>query len=131
RAGFMELGNPGSYSSAQHLAPLVWPGCPLVLELHRRPVCPSWLPSPDVDEVFQSAVPSATGVPGLLAPDPPLHALLLMAHSWTHRPLSRLLDLLDLAAVVGAGEPDRADEIAGRWGWRGAWRLALMFVDAV
>ena len=130
-AGFIELGDPARYDDAQHLRPLVWPGVPLVLELHRHPNRPAWLPTPEVREIVGSCVTSATGVPGLLAPDPSAHVLLLVAHSWAHQPLGRLVDLLDVAALMRACDPRRVSELARRWGWDGAWRVAAAATEAV
>ena len=88
-AGFVELQTGHDYSDDQHLCPLVWPGLPLVVELHRRPNCEEYLTPPPRDELMAMAVPSATGVDELLAPAPAAHALLLVAHAWTHLPLGR------------------------------------------
>ena len=98
--GFIEGGNPRTTEDAQHLRPLAWPGLPLVVELHRRPNCPPWLTAPPTQELFRAAVPSLTGIEGVLAPSPAVHALLLAAHSWAHRPLARLGNLIDVVAVL-------------------------------
>ena len=42
-AGFLEVGEPARYERAHHLRPLVWPGVPLFIELHREPNRPAWL----------------------------------------------------------------------------------------
>lgn len=130
-AGFLECGDPATYEHTQHLSPLVWPGVPLFIELHRRPNSPAWLPEAPIDELFARAVPSATGVAGLLAPDPAAHALLLVAHSWSEAPLGRLTDLIDVAAVLGSDRRPRSDDLACRWGWDGMWRVAARAGDAV
>ncbi len=41
--GFVEYGEPAAYTGLQHLPPLIWPGAPLVVEVHRRPNQPFWL----------------------------------------------------------------------------------------
>jgi len=130
-AGFVQCGDPGSYEQAQHLCPLIWPGIPLFIELHRRPTSPPWVPARVADDILNLSVPSATGVDGLLAPDPAAHALLLVAHSWAEAPLGRLADLIDVAAVLGSDRRLRADELARRWGWEGMWRAATRAEDAV
>ena len=61
-------------------------------------------------ELLELTQPSATGVPGLLAPVPAAHAVLLAAHSWAHAPLRRLLDLIDVTVAV---EHDRDRALAG------------------
>jgi hypothetical protein len=131
KAGFVQCGNPVAYDQAQHLCPLTWPGIPLFIELHRRPSSPTWLPRPTADEILNRAVPSATGVDGLLAPAPSVHALLLLAHSWAEAPLGRLADLIDVAAVLPRDGRAGAAELARDWGWEGMWRIALGAVDAV
>ena len=131
-AGFVQCGDPVAYEHEQHLCPLVWPGIPLFIEVHRRPNSPAWLPAPPVEEILDLSVPSATGVGGLLAPDPAAHALLLVAHGWAaHAPLARLADLIDVAALLPDDQRRRADELARRWGWEGMWRVAASAGDAV
>jgi hypothetical protein len=129
--GFVEGGSPETYEDAQHLRPLAWPGLPLVVEVHRRPNCPEWLSSPSVDELMELAEPSATGVEGLLAPSPAAHALLLAAHSWAHKPLGRLRDLVDVVAVLSHTERRLAEDLARRWGWDGMWATTLAAADAI
>lgn len=80
-------------------------------------------------DVLGLAVPSATGVGGLLAPAPSAHALLPVAHSWTHEPLGRLTELLDVAAVLGRDGRSRAGELACKWGWEGIWREVPAVTD--
>jgi hypothetical protein len=130
-AGFVEFGDPSGYDDAQHLCPLIWPGFPLVIELHRFPNRPPWLPRVSASEVLALGVPSITGVDGLLAPAAPAHALLLTAHRWAHQPLGRVADLLDVAAVLSDGGRRRAGEIARDWGWDGMSRVALAAGGAV
>ena len=130
-AGFIQCGDPADYEHTQHLCPLVWPGIPLFIELHRHPNSPAWLPKPPLDEIFEHSVSSATGVAGLLAPDPAAHALLLVAHSWAEAPLGRLTDLIDVAASLGDDRRSVADDLALRWGWDGMWRVAASAGDAV
>ena len=129
-SGFIEGRNPEDYEDMHHLRPLVWPGLPLAVELHRRPNCPRWLTPPPTRELFRGAVPSRTGVDGVLAPSPAIHALLLAAHSWAHRPLARLADLIDVLAVLD-GDRNVAHELAERWGWGGMWRATIAAADAI
>jgi hypothetical protein len=131
KAGFVQCGDPAAYERAQHLCPLVWPGVPLFVELHRRPNSPAWLPRTAAEEILGLAVPSALEIDGLLAPDPPAHALLLVAHSWAQEPLARLADLIDVAAVLGNGGRASADDLARRWGWERMWQVAVRAGDAV
>jgi hypothetical protein len=130
-AGFVEVGAPADYVGAQHLCPLAWPGLPLVVEVHREPNRPQWLSAPTAAEIFELATASATGVEGLLAPIPAAHALLLAAHAWAHKPLGRLVDLVDLAVALPAGDRALAGELARDWGWDGIWQVAHGAADAV
>lgn len=131
KAGFVQCGDPATYEETQHLPPLVWPGVPLFIEVHRRPNSPAWLPARTADEILELSVPSATGVEGLLAPDPAAHALLLVSHRWAQAPLGRLADLIDVAALLQGDARRRADDLARGWGWEGMWRLAMRARDAV
>jgi hypothetical protein len=130
-AGFVKGPREQDYAEAQHLVPLVYPGLPLVVELHRRPNVPCLIPSPPVQEILGMAVPSMTGVPGVVAPAAPVHALLLAAHSWTDRPVARLVDLVDVVAVLGEGNRDEAARLAHEWGWESLWHTTLGLADAV
>ena len=119
--GFVEVGDPALYYRLHHLRPLAWPGLPLTVEIHSVPKWPDRLRPPPPAEVIESAVPSALGVDGVLAPDPARHALLLAAHAWAHEPLRLLRELLDIAAL--AAEADRAEVewLARAWGIESLW----------
>ena len=119
----------GSYH--HHLTPLMWPGAPLVVEVHRRPSRPEWLEPVTGESMFRVAVPSATGLTGLLAPDPAAHAVLVVAHAWKHDPLGNLGQLLDAAALLASADHRRADAFARAWGWEGMWNTTLAVMDAV
>jgi hypothetical protein len=130
-AGFVELGDPAAYEHDQHLCPLAWPDIPLIVEVHRRANAPAWLPRLEARDILETAVPTATGVDGLVAPSPAAHALILAAHSWAHYPVGRLRDVLDLAVVLAGEERRRVREIARDWGWEGIWRVSEEALDAV
>jgi hypothetical protein len=131
KAGFTEVASTHDFSADDHLRPLTWPGVPLLVEVHRQPSSPTYLASPSAEEVLALAVPSATGIDGLLAPAPAAHALLLVGHSWTHLPLGRLSDLLDVAAVLPGDARVEADALAQRWGWERMWRMTLATADSL
>jgi Uncharacterised nucleotidyltransferase len=130
-AGFVELADHRDHSRAQHLDPLLAPGLPLAVEVHRRPNGPAGLPAPATGELLSLAVESATGIEGLLAPAPAAHALLLAAHAWAHHPLARLGDLVDVAAVLPAQDRRAAAALAQRWGWERMWTTTLAALDAL
>jgi hypothetical protein len=130
-AGFVETTDPTNYDKHQHLSPLLWPGLPLAVEIHRRPNQPAWLGPAGTEMLFEFGLPSSTGVDGLLAPEPAAHALLLVAHAWTHEPLGRIGDLLDVAAALEAANRGRVEVLAREWGWDRMWRTSLAATDAV
>jgi hypothetical protein len=99
--------------------------------VHRRPRWIEGLSELRVDEFFENAGPSATGIEGLLAPAPEMHAVLLVANAWSERPLERISDLIDLA-VVGGGPPrEKASEFASRYGLGRAWSASIAASDAL
>ena len=130
-AGFLEFGEPAAYSGLQHLPPLMWPGAPLVVEVHRRPRQPFWLAPVSAGSLFRTAVPSAVDVPGILAPEPAAHAVLVVAHARNHDPLGSVGHLLDAAALLAAADRRRAGAFARAWGWEGMWNTTLAVMDAV
>jgi hypothetical protein len=123
RGGFVEVGDPALYYRLHHLRPLAWPGLPLSVEIHSAPKWPDRLRPPSLvaGEVVESAVPSALGIEGILAPDPGRHALLLAAHAWAHEPLLRLRDVVDVAALAPESEPAELGRIARAWGIDALW----------
>jgi hypothetical protein len=129
-AGFQELGTDVN-DIGIHLCPLGWPGLPVRIELHRRPRWVDGLGNPSLEEIFEAAEPSALGVPGILAPARHHHALLLAGHAWTHEPLRRVSELIDIAVVTHG--TDRADvrSVARRWGCERLWHTTERAVDAV
>jgi Uncharacterised nucleotidyltransferase len=131
-AGFVQVADPALFGSYHHhLTPLMWPGAPLVVEVHRRPSRPEWLEPVPGESMFRVAVPSATGLTGLLAPDPAAHAVLVVAHAWKHDPLGNLGQLLDAAALLASADHRRADAFARAWGWERMWQTTLAVMDAV
>jgi Uncharacterised nucleotidyltransferase len=130
-AGFVELGDPAAYAGLQHLPPLIWPGAPLVVEVHGRPSQPFWIAPAAAESIFATAVPSAVGVPGVLAPEPAAHAVLLVAHAWADGLLGSVGQLLDVAALLARSDHRRAEDFARAWGWEGMWNTTLAVLDAV
>ena len=115
-AGFQETGDPRLYEQIHHLRPLFWPGLPLLVEVHSSPKWIASLDPPPAAELIRTAARSQAGPPGVLAPSPAQHALLLAAHAWAHRPLSRLRDLIDIAVVAARSRASRdpgAGEVVG------------------
>ena len=130
RAGFGGVGPPMDWDALHHVQRLASPDVLASIEVHRRP---KWVPgatAPTVAELLRDAVPSATGVNGLLAPSRGHHAVLLAAHAWAERPLERLGDLVDVAAML-ASEPEDSEVLARRCGIQRVWRATLSAIEAL
>lgn len=121
-AGFELTGDERLYRGIHHLRPVISPKLPVPIEIHERPKWIDGLPEPPVEELFAIAVPSATGVEGILALPPAEHAVLLAAHAWAHVPLRRLLDLVDVAAAAQHAHPEELRARAADWGMTRVWR---------
>lgn len=104
-----------------HVDPVELPGVPLPIELHKSFRWPNGLAAPPNDELFDEAVPASVGIAGLLAPRRADHAVLLAGHAWAERPLQRLRDLIDVAAMGARQSPEELEQIARRWGWERIW----------
>jgi hypothetical protein len=130
-AGFEETGDPRLYEQIHHLRPLFWPGLPLVVEVHHAPKWIDSLEPPPMHELIETAVASHAGPPGVLAPAPAQHALLLAAHAWAHRPLSRLRDLIDIAVVSEEAEAEAIQALARSWGMQRVWATTVRALDTV
>ena len=130
-AGFVEVGDAEPYVDIHHLRPLACPGLPLPIEIHDRPKWLAGLVPPSPSELLESAVPSATGIDGILALPPAQHALVLAAHSWAHQPLQRVLELADVALVADEADRDELRALAARWGVAQLWRTTESAADAL
>jgi hypothetical protein len=130
-AGYVQADEPERYARAAHLVPLAWPGLPVEVEVHGRPNWPPWVEAPSAEELLEGAVPSAAGVDGVLVPALERHLLIVAAHAWTHGPLQRLRDLLDVALL--AAEADRAEtaRLARAWGIEKLWGTTAAIADAL
>jgi hypothetical protein len=120
-AGFEEIGEPERFEDIHHLRPLAWRHHAVAVEIHSRPKWPAALEPPPVRSILDAAVPSATGIPGLLAPSPAMHALLVAAHAWATMPLGRLGDLIDTAALAMEAEEEELRSIALAWNLVHVW----------
>lgn len=130
-AGFVETGAPELYVDIHHLRPLLWPGLPIVVEIHERPKWPEWLVAPTTSELLAAAIPGTSGVEGVLALPPEHHALVLAAHSWAHEPLRRLVELVDIAALAREGDSDATVRLAHAWGLQRVWSVTCRATESV
>jgi Uncharacterised nucleotidyltransferase len=130
-AGYVESGDPDLYVRAPHLRPLAWPGLPQELEVHGRPNWPRWAEAPSAEELLVGAVPSAAGVEGVLAPAPERHVLVVAAHAWTHGPVARARDLLDVALLAADADAAEIERLARAWRIEKLWRTTAALADAL
>jgi hypothetical protein len=59
------------------------------------------------------------------------HALVLAAHAWSHQPLGRLGNLIDVAVTLQRADKFEVDTLARRWGCRRMWRTTRAAIGAV
>jgi hypothetical protein len=130
-AGFVEVGDPEFYYRLHHLRPVAWPTLPLHVEVHSAPKWPDRFTAPAATDVIATAVPSAVGVDGVLAPDAARHTLLLAAHSWAHEPLRRLRDIVDICAIGAEADPVEVERIARSWRLDRVWRTTAAVARAL
>ena len=121
----------GQYDDHHHLAAVRAPSLPMPIEVHHSLGWEGWSRPPSSAEVIAAAVPSSTGIEGVLAPDPVTHTLFLANHSWRNRPFSQLRDLLDLAVVSARTEPGAIEEQAAEWKLGRLWALMGATMRAV
>jgi hypothetical protein len=130
-AGFEEFGDPALFVDIHHLRPLRLAPFPLLVEVHTAPKWVEWLPPPPTAELLERAVPSSLDVDGILTLRPDHHVLVLVAHSWAHEPLRRLLELVDVAAMSDGLEQNELRELAEAWQLERIWDTTLAATEAV
>jgi hypothetical protein len=127
-AGFEEVGDPELFVDIHHLRPVQRPELPLAVEIHSRPKWVDGLAAPPTSELLATARVDANGI-GILPPAQ--HAVLLAVHSWAHEPLRRLRDVIDVAVMAEAAQPDEAAAVARAWGVEDLWRATADVIEAV
>lgn len=131
-AGWEEGPFEDLFHDLHHGRPLLLPGTPIAVELHSEIKWPDRAGSPpSTDLLLQEAVPSRTGIDGVLALRPEHHALCLAAHAWGHEPLARARDLLDVAVVCEHADLDEVDALAREWGIHRMWRTTIAAVSSL
>ena len=121
-------------TAPHHLQPLFLESLPLEVEIHGGVKWPEKLRPPDFAEILEASIPSSLQVEGLLAPSSAHHALILAAHSWEHRPMRVVRDLLDIALVAAEADEREIRKAAAAWGlgriWETNWgAIAGLFYD--
>ena len=114
--GFVEDPDPDQHlmDDHHHLEPIRWPAIPLKVEVHARASMPGRARKVPAEEILEASIPAGLGIDGVFAPAPLHHALILASHAWLHAPLTRVRDLIDIAAV--SGEADAAELAENRHG---------------
>jgi hypothetical protein len=130
-AGFQPVGRPELFLGIHHLRPLHSPRFPLYVEIHSQPKWLDGLQPPPVEEFISAAQPATVGVEGILAPSLGHHALLITAHWWAHEPLSRLIGVLDVAALVDGHDRVELASLARAWGLGRVWKTTMTVADAL
>ena len=87
--------------------------------------------TPPTAELLRTAVPSATGIDGLLALEPARHAVALAVHAWAHVPLGRLCRLVDVAALSQGADRDELARIARSWDVERLWHTTQATIDSL
>ncbi len=121
--------SPPDYDVHHHLHPLAWPGIPLPVEIHRRAAWPRGLAGPRNEELLEAALPAATGVEGILTPDPRQHAVLLASHAWREVPMQKLREFVDVLAFTDDESREELAGIARRWEFERGWSATLAAAD--
>jgi hypothetical protein len=130
-AGFEEVRDERYLGIPHHRWPLQWPGLPLTVEVHSGPNWVDGIPAPTTDELIASAVPSRLGVDGVARLAPAHHALVVAVHAWSHQPLGRLGNLIDVAVALLRADESEVAAVARRWGCSRMWRTTRAAVAAV
>jgi hypothetical protein len=114
-----------------HLEPLILDALPLKVEVHSRVKWPVDTEPPSLDEILEASIPSGLGIEGLLAPNPAHHALILAAHSWEHRPLRLVRDLLDVTLISDGTDEEELKRTAVGWSLAPIWRTTREAMEGV
>jgi hypothetical protein len=128
-SGF-EVVNPGREDAEHHELGLVSPGLPMIVEVHGAL---KWLPGragPPAHELLAGAQP-ADDDPRVLRLPGPQHAVLVAVHAWAHRPLRRVLDLVDVLVVSEGEDRGALRRQAERWGVQRVWDTTLAAAEAL
>lgn len=129
--GFEEIMDPDLFIDIHQERPVMLPGSPLAIEVHKWPKWPDFLDPPPLEEVLSVAVESRTGAPGILALPDAHHAVVVAAHAWTHGPLNHARQLLDVAMLAEGIPRAELHEVAARWGIERMWDTTIRCADSV
>jgi hypothetical protein len=129
--GFESVRDDLDWDELHHLPRLGPPDRLFAVEVHKRPKWVAGLQAPSAQELFADAVPSATGVEGILAPAPAVHAMILAAHAWAERPLGCIGDLVDVVVMADGCADGEVEDFVRRYGLARAWKTTTAAADAL
>jgi hypothetical protein len=129
--GFRRVGGEWPYVEGHQVQPVFHPDFPLAVDLHRRLHWVEGIPSPRVEELFETAIESVVPVSGILTLPRVQHAVLHAAHAWAHEPLGSIRQLIDVAATCQGTSPSEVETLAANWGIRRIWRTTRAAIDAL
>jgi hypothetical protein len=121
---------PERNGSVHQLAPIVYEGTSLPLEVHRRPNWPTWAQPPSTDELFAASKPSTVDIEGVCALEPQHHAPVVLAHAWSRQPFERFSQLIDVALLIAESDHLALVRLAKRWRLDRLLGIAERAVDA-
>lgn len=130
-AGFVPTGDPRRFVDIHHLQPLVWPGLPVRIEVHRSLKWIEGLEPPSAAELFALATPSRVDVDGFQTLTPAAHAVVVAIHAWSHGPLRSLRDLIDVAVLKAEADSVEIESLVAQWGVSDVWRTTDGVVTAL
>lgn len=128
-AGFKPLHNAISHPDYHQTAALILGDDPVTIELHRRPNSPRWNHFP-VEEVFAEALPSRTGVDGVLRPRDDHHAVIVAWHYWRDG-ANRGRGLIDVQLLREQSSNEAISLVAEQWGVGRIWEQTQKVLDAI
>jgi Uncharacterised nucleotidyltransferase len=118
-AGFVE--HTRGLEAPHHRPPLILESLPLKVEVHDSLKWPGGQPGPSAREIYSTGVATLLGIDGVVAPSPAHHALIAAAHSWEHRPLRIMRDMIDVAVVACEADEVEIEALAGSRGLEKIW----------
>jgi hypothetical protein len=121
-AGFQEVRD---YEFSHTQRPLRWPGLPLAIELHHQLPWLPWGVAPCPESLFESRVPSTTGIEGITTLPAADHAVFVAVHAWGHAPLRRLNDVIDVMAIAQGVGSERVAARATAMGMGNVWSTTV------
>jgi putative nucleotidyltransferase-like protein len=130
-AGFREVLDPALFVDIHHLRPLQLPPFPVLVEVHSTPKWVDRLQPVPTSELIAEAVPSSLDVDGILTLRRDQHALVLALHSWAHEPLRRVLELIDIAAMIEGLDRNDLRDLAESWHVGRVWNTSLAATEAL